>query len=134
MKVTNGEIWDSQVALGQLVREKLPVRVSYELKVLTKKVNDQWRLLNELRNQLIERHGEKDKKSGQMMVRDGTPAMEAFNKEWNELRAIEVEVDVKPVKLPEMVSSTCDKCHHNMDRPFEIPAAVLLALDKFVEV
>jgi len=38
------------------------------------------------------------------------------------------------VKLPEMVAATCDKCHHNMDKVLEIEPAILLSLEKFIEV
>ena len=37
-----------------------------------------------------------------------------------------------PVKLPEKVAATCDKCKHNMDKALEIEPAILLLLEKFV--
>jgi len=134
MKVTNAEIWGSQGAIRQMLSQKLPVRASHDFARMAKKLNEQWQVINEERNRLVTIHGEKDKKTGQTQVKVNTPEMEAFNKDFQELLAIEVDIDVKPVKLPEVIAATCDKCHHNMDRPFEIEPAILFALDKFVEV
>lgn len=48
----------------------------------------------------------------------------------------ETEFDFKDsdkIKLPKMVSSTCDKCHHNMDKSFEIEPNILAVLEPFIE-
>ena len=46
----------------------------------------------------------------------------------------EEEIVFDKVKLPEMVTATCDKCNHNMDKPFEVEPSILMALEKFIEV
>ena len=69
-----------------------------------------------------------------MSVEQGSESWEKFVSEFNELMSLEVEVVFDKIKLPEKISSTCDKCNHSIDKPFEIEAKILMALDKFVEV
>ena len=59
---------------------------------------------------------------------------DAFDKLMAEEAKINFDGIAVPVKLPEKVAATCDACHHNMDRAQEIEPAILMALEKFVEV
>lgn len=143
MKVTNRDLFDGKNALQQLVMIKLPVIQSANAAKLFRLFNDALKDLDIVRRSLIETYGT-DAKSGrgkevlEFIDIDGeekaNPAFDSFKKEWNEL--LDMEVDVKPVKvlLPQMVSSVCDKCHHNMDKPLEIEPWIIATLDKFVEV
>jgi hypothetical protein len=134
MKVTNGTIFSAREPLRILLGQKFPVMVSYKLAKMAHVVQDQLHIITETRNALIEKHGTKEKGKPGKTVPPNTPAMEAFSKELAELLELEVELKIEKVKLPEKVAATCDKCHHNMDRPLEIEPSILLALEDFIEV
>ena len=133
MKLTNGDIFGSQEPLKKLVGERLPVKVSYSLAKLVMKLNEQFKVIEEVRNGLIKKYGKTDEK-GQTQVEPDGENFPKFVGEFNELMSQEVEMVVEKVKLPEKVAATCDACHHNMDKLYEVEANVLIALDKFVEV
>ncbi len=133
MELTNGDIWGSQEPLRKLIEQKFPVMVSYKLAKLVKKLDEQYRIIEEVRNGLVKKYGEQDKE-GRIQVNPNGDNFPKFISEFNELMAQKVEVVFEKVKLPEKVASTCDKCNHNMDKMFEIEANILISLDKFVEI
>jgi len=133
VKLTNGDIWGAQEPLKKLVEQKFPVMVSYKLAKLVTKLNEQFKVIEEVRNGLIKKYGETDDK-GTISVKQEGEGWTKFVEEFNELMSQEVEVVIEKVKLPEKVAATCDKCNHNMDKPFEIEPNILISLDKFVEV
>ena len=133
MKLTNGDIFGAQEPLRAIMEQKFPVMVSYRLSKLVMKLNEPFKVIEEVRNGLIKKYGETDEK-GQTRVKEDGENFPKFVAEFNELMAQEVEVAIEKVKLPEKVASTCDKCHHNMDRELEIEPKILMALDKFIEV
>jgi len=128
--VIDGEARDP---LGELAGTKFPWMVSYNLVKLLKELDEPFKVIEEVRNGLIKKYGETDDK-GNSQVKPESENFPKFAVEFNELLAMEVEVAVKKVELPEKVAATCDKCHHNMDKVFEIEATMLMALDKFVGV
>ena len=133
MKLTNGDIWGSQEPLRKLIEQKFPVMVSYKLAKLVKKLDEQFKVIEEVRTGLIKKYGETDDK-GQIQVKPDGENFPKFAGEFNELMSQEVEMVIEKVKLPEKVASTCDACHHNMDKSFEIEPQTLIQLDKFIEV
>ena len=118
MKLTNGDIWSAQEPLRKLIEQKFPVMVSYKLSKLVMKLNEQFKVIDEVRTGLIKKYGETDEK-GNTQVKQESESFPKFVEEFNELMAVEHTIDVEKVKLPE---------------PFEIEPSVLMALDKFVEV
>ena len=133
MKLKNKDIWIAQEPLKTLMEQKLPIRVSYDIIRLVSKLSEQFKVIEETRQGLIKKYGKSDEK-GQMSVEQGSESWEKFVSEFNELMSLEVEVVFDKIKLPEKISSTCNKCNHSIDKPFEIEAKILMALDKFVEV
>ena len=153
---TSGEIFAAREPLTQLMQRKFPIGVSFKLAKLAKTVQEELKVIEELRNNLIKEYGvadeakpnqitvptiiEKLDEKGKVVMDKGKPVMIAnpnfakFLDEVNELMSQEVKIVVEKVKLPEMVASTCDKCNHNMDKALEIEPAVLMLLDKFIEV
>jgi len=132
MKLTNGDIFSASEPLKKLMDIKLPVKTSYQLAKLASKLNEQLKVIDEVRNGLVRSYGEE--KDGKIEVMPENPNFPKFVDEFNELMAQEVEVVFEKVKLPETVAATCDKCHHNMDKALEIEPSALMALDKFIEV
>ena len=153
---TSGEIFAAREPLAQLMQQKFPIRVSYKLAKLASTVQVELKVIEELRNALVKEYGvadetnpnqvtvptiiEKLDEKGKIVMDKGksvmipNPGFVKFLDEVNELMAQEVKMVVDKVKLPEMVASTCEKCHHNMDKALEIEPAVLMLLDKFIEV
>jgi len=150
MELSNKDIWAARIALNQLASQKFAVMTSYKLAKAGHILRGQLEVIDETRNKLIEKHGqpgpngkptllqqidsetEKDKTGNPVKVYN--PEWEKFNAEFAELLAQKVELKIEKVKLPEMVASTCDKCHHNMDRPLEIEPEILMALDMMIEI
>jgi len=133
VKLTNGDVFVAREPLQKLLGEKFPVKVAYGLAKLSSKLNDQLKVIDDVRNGLVKTHGETDDK-GQLAVKQGGANWEKFVEEFNELMAQEVTIAFDKVKLPENVASTCDQCHHNMDKAFEIEPMILIQLEKFLEV
>ncbi len=133
MKLKNVDIWRVQEPLKKLIEQKFPVMVSYKIAKLVSILNEQFKVIEEVRTGLIKKYGAQDER-GQTLVKQEGENWTKFVGEFNELMSQEVEVKFDKVKLPEKVASTCDKCSHNMDRAFEIEPQVLIALDNFIEV
>jgi len=139
MKLDNGTIFMAREPLGKLMEQRFPVKVSYNLAKMVSKLNEQLKVIDEVRNGLIRTYGKPDKDNPQQIsVPQGSKDFTKFMEEFSELMNKEEEIDFGktevPVKLPEKVAGTCDSCHHNMDRMLEIEPSVLMALDKFIEV
>lgn len=133
MKLTNGDVFAAREPLQELINQKFPVMVSYKLAKLVSKLNEQFKVIEDVRMGLIKKYGKQGEK-GQMSVSPEDEGWESFAEEFDELMRQEVEIVFEKVKLPEKVASTCDKCNHNMDKLFEIEPKTLMVLDKFVEV
>jgi len=135
MHLTNGDIFQALEPLRAIMEPKFPVTVSSNLVKLAMKLNEPFKVIEEVRNGLIKKYGETDER-GRTQVQEDSESFPKFVAEFNELMALEVEPEIvfEKVKLPVKVASTCDKCHHNMDRELEIEPKILMALDKFVEV
>ncbi len=157
MKITNGELFSTVEPMKKLLEERLPVRVSYSLVKLVTSLEPHLKTINGVRDKLIKQYGELvvgspgnfivktivEKKTDKGKVVTGpdnkpvmveNPDFPKFQEEMQVLFDEEVEVAFEVVKLPEQVASTCDKCHHNMDKALEMEPSVLLALKTFVTV
>lgn len=161
MKLNNGEIVNAKAPLAKLLKERFPIRVSYSLAKVVQAMKDQTATVEKLKDGLIKNHGtplkdmpslyeileviDKTDDDGNVLtdkagkpIRQDNPDYPIFVEEMMELLDEETEIDFGatkvPVKIPEKVATTCDKCHHNMDREIEIEPEILLALDKFVTI
>lgn len=130
MKLKNKEILNANEPLGNLMRERFPVKTSFALVKLATSLKAPIENFEATRKSLIQKYDitveEGQVKSTQ---EDG---VEKFISEVNELGEEEVDVKIEKFSLPEKVSATCDACKHNMDRPLEIEPIVLMALEKFI--
>ncbi len=149
LTLTNGELKAMQVPLQMLNQQRLPYPTTKALVKLSLKIQDALRDIEEHAEVLRQRHGVKNP-HGQYYVprtlkqlNENTkkeeeipnPAYEDFGRDYAELleQTQEIEFEGK-IKLPEKVASTCDKCHHNMDRPLEIAPEIILPLEKFIDI
>jgi len=133
MEITNREIFESRNAIQELLRYKLPIKPSMQVAKLSRKVNELLKDIDVVRKGLIEKYGEKNEKGG-MEVKQTNEHYPVFMSEFNELLSLNVQITVEKVRMPEMIPSTCDFCHHNMDKKLEIEPWILAALEKFIDV
>ena len=158
MKLTNGEIFKTRHgmdrdgkpvdALGELLQQKLPVKVSLEVVKLAQKLSEYLKPIEDVRDGLVKQYGtplpngmvsmqptiEIKDEDGKVTGTEPNPQWQKFNEEYAELMAQEVEVVFTPVSLPEKVAATCDKCNHNMDKALEIQPSILMVLEKFITI
>jgi hypothetical protein len=123
MKLENGDIFMAKEPLQKLLEQKLPVMISYKLAKMVGKLNEQYKVIEEVRQGLVKKYGTADEKN-RLTVNPDSPNWDKFMSEFAELMGQEVEIVTEKVKLPEIVDG----------KPLEIEARVLMALDKFVEV
>lgn len=119
MQITLKELLESEGSLSKLLTLPLPIKTSYRLTKLTKKVNSELRDFKEKRNELILKHGEKDEK-GRASVKADSPQMVEFAKEMNDLIGLDINLD-------------CDRVSINMTDDLKLSAVDLVALEKFVD-
>lgn len=133
MKVTNGEIFSASGALAKLVQCDFPVKDSIALRQLINKLNEPFKLIEDVRQGLIRKHGKEVLKgSGQLEVigfndPKGRPMSKSYPEfvgEFTVLMAQEVEVDFEKVKLPAEIDG----------KPLQLSVNDLIALEKFIEV
>ena len=135
MKLSNGDIFMAREPLAELMEQKFPVKVSYNLAKMASKLQEQLKVIDDVRNGLIKTYGKADKENPQQLtVAQDSKNFPKFMEEFAELMNQEVEIVFDKVRLPEKVAGTCDKCSHNMDKSLEIEPKTLLALEKFIEV
>ena len=120
MKLTNGEIFNAKEPLGELMKQKFPVKVSYGLAKLASKLNDQLQVIEKVRQGLIQTYGEKNPDNPmQTRVVPGSEGFPKFAEEYGELMSQTIEIVIDVVTLPDTL---------------EIEPAILMALDKFIKV
>lgn len=137
MKLKNSEIWEAYPKLVELSRVKLPVKTSLKVAKLANKLRQPFSIIDGERNKLVQKYGTQDKETKLLSVQPDNENAPAFFKEFNELMEIEWDEDfeLERVRLPEKITGTCDKCHHNMDVSFLIEPEILMPLaEHFIEV
>ncbi len=158
MKLTNRELYRTRNgfdregkpvdALGVLLQMSLPWKASMEVVKLAQKLKEYIDPIQEVKAGLLKQYGtiqangrpgmsnfiETKDEDGKVTGTEPNPQWPKFESEYEELMKQEVEVVFQPVALPEKVAATCDKCHHNMDKPLEIQPSILMVLEKFIKV
>lgn len=133
MLVTNRDIFEGRNALQELLRCKMPVKNSYQVAQMSRKFNEALGDIDTVRRTLIEKYGTVDKRGGKQ-VEENNENYDKFMAEFGELLDLEITIVVSKIRIPDLISATCDKCEHDMSRKFEIEPWILSALYKFVEV
>ncbi len=119
MKVTNAELFNAIEPFKELMRAKMPAKVSYEIIRLVKKLDEYLQPAETVKNDLIRRYGKEDPETLIPQVAPGDPGYKDFVEEYGELLKIEHDIDISVVILP---------------GDTEIAAGALMALEKFVTV
>jgi len=134
MKLTNMEIFNAKGPLEQLMNERLPVKTAYGLAKIAAKLTAQLKVIGDVHNGLIRTYGVPDPKNRNQLsvlpfieqtdaagktVTVENPQFAKFTAERDELMRMESEIVFDKVKLPDTL---------------EIPATVVMALEKFITV
>ena len=135
MKVKNQVIYMAGNVIQRLGEVKLPVRTSLAVAKLTVKLVDAQKPIEQVRKDIVKEYLPLKKDDKGLDIPLTADQQIELESKVNELMEEETDLDWKDkIKLPEMVSSTCDKCHHNMDKPLEIESNILAILEPFIEV
>lgn len=123
MNLTNNEVWNAREPLLKLMGERFPVKTAYELAKLARKLKDQYEVIEDVRNGLVQTYGEKNG-VGQITVETTSGNWEKFLSELTELMDTEVEIVCDKVHLPEKVD----------EKTIAIEPNILMSLERFVDV
>ena len=117
MKLTAGEVYQAYQSVQELAKEKLPVKAAYWLNRMLRKLEPEFKTIDDQRNELIKKHGT-TQDDGSTQVMNGS--LPAFMSDFQSVLATEIEVDCPTVKL-ELLGDG------------EIAGGALVPLDKFIE-
>lgn len=99
MKLKNGDLFLCKEPLKRLVeRDDIPIKYGLPIARLARKLGEEIDLIDQKREGLIRKYGEQKDKN--VSITPESTNWEKFVNEFNELIEIEVEVNVKPVKIP----------------------------------
>ena len=103
MKLSNYQIMNSENTLFKLKDMELPIKVAYKLNKAIKEIAVKIELINEVKNELIMKHGECD--NGNYFINnENKDAVEKFVKDFKEVLNIEEEVNIDPFDLNDFES------------------------------
>ena len=122
MRFRNEEIWNARAAIQRLIEEKLPVKVSYGLAKIANKVNEQLKIIEQVRMGLLRKYGERTESGWE--VKNNSEKFGKFMEEVQELLAQEVELVIEKVTLPTEINGEL----------FQLEPRILMALEKFVGI
>lgn len=136
MELTNADIYNAKEPFGELMREKLPVKVAYGLAKIANALGPHLMVIEQVRDKLITDYGtvRDPRNPNAKSVEPGDANFPRFATEFGELMGATVEVDIEVVELPLKVSIVCGSCHQSTDRDLEIAPYILGVLAKFVKV
>ncbi len=101
MKLTNEEIYRAREPLEKLLNERFPVKISYRLAIMARKINSQCEIIDTVKNGLIETYGEVDRDNPKHLeVKPESKNFTKFIGEMEELFAQEVEFVLEKIALP----------------------------------
>ncbi|MDO8706415.1 MAG: hypothetical protein Q7J84_15860 [Sulfuricaulis sp.] len=121
MEVQNGDVYQAQKPLQELLAEVWPVKTAYGLAKLARKINEQYAIIESVRIKLFQQYGD-DKGNGTYQIDAEHANWAQFRDAHNELMGEKCELEnVWVVKLPS-------------DNGAKASAKTLMDLDRFVEV
>jgi hypothetical protein len=95
------KLLDAVQALNSLFSQKLPVRISYPISRMISLVNQEIKHTKELRNNIIEKLGNKTEQ-GFVIDKDDKEAVAEYEKQIADLLSIEIDLPIQPIKLQDI--------------------------------
>lgn len=106
MKLSNKKLVDVIEGIGNIVNMTLPVKVSYAILKNVTKIEKELEIYHKERERLVAKYGEK-KESGNLKISEDGKVniedVEGWNKEFNELLNIKVDIDIHKFKIDEIM-------------------------------
>ena len=116
MKVTLGDARGIMAGLPEVMKEKLPMKMSYWFARTIRELTDHTQDTEGVRKKLVEKYAAKDKK-GKFIEKDGQydiKDIEGFNKEFQPILDQEIEIKYDGITLEELEKITgeqeCPEC------------------------
>ncbi|WP_115716773.1 hypothetical protein [Amedibacterium intestinale] len=97
MKLTNGTIFNAQIALNKLSNADLPIKTAYAVKKNVDALKKQIAFISERRNELIRKYGKED-----MIDKEDKEAIEKFVNDFNEILGIEEEIEISTIDVEKL--------------------------------
>lgn len=111
-------------SLNKLLDKELPLKISYSLFKLAKRLNEEYKFYNTKRQELIEKYAERDEKNNIKTENNTIPIQKELVEECNskllELNNFEFEIEFKPISI-------------DLLGDLSITPKDLLILDKFIK-
>jgi len=123
MKLENGEIFTGVPALNTLYDMEWPVKVSFALARLSRKLQEPYKDIEKVKDGLVRKYG-KENADSKIELKPEDPNWEKFANEFNELMAQTTEIVFEKIQLPEEVDG----------KPVTIKPNLLVPLEKFIEI
>lgn len=124
MKLSNWDIFNAAKPLEVLSKKEWPVKTSYQIIVLMKKLSGQLEVIEKIRINLIQKYGTKDEKTGGMIVPEDSENWKKFMSELNEIMRQEIDIEIEKIELPNQVDG----------KTIQIEPSALFLIDKFITI
>lgn len=113
MKLSNERILNDAAALGSISNKELPVKVSYSIAKNINKIESELKIYSNEKQKLIEKYSEKGEDGKTLIdaenkIKIQDECLEDWNKDIEELLAIECEIDIHKFHIDELVNSNCN--------------------------
>lgn len=138
MKLTNEQVYYAGEGIQRLGSIKFPIKTSLQIATLEAKLAKTIKPIAAERKAIIRKYEAKKEKGDDGNLKPLPPDLQQLME--NEIDAMmdkESDIDIKPddpIRLPEKISDTCDKCRHNMDKVFTIEPNTLALLVPFIDL
>jgi hypothetical protein len=122
MEITNGEIWIAREPLSKILQKEWPVKTAFQLAKLSREIHTGFILIETMRNDLIKKYGKLNEETKRVEIAQNSENWPMFVNDWTELLGQVTKIDLEAkIRIPDG-TIVC------------IEPAVLIALDKFIEV
>ena len=114
-------IYEGTHAIRTIIGEKLPIKGAYAIGRLAKKLEDEFKLLEDVRISLVKKFGT-EQEDGNFTIRgDDQESLNSFLAEFNEILDDDIEFTFTPIDMEQLGAVT-------------ITPALSIALDPFIKV
>ena len=112
MKLSNERILNDAQALGAITNKELPVRVSYAIAKNINKIESELKVYDSQKQKLIDRYSEKGEDGKTLIdaenkIKIQDEYLDDWNKDIEELLAIECEINIHKFHISELENSNC---------------------------
>ncbi|MHA2013298.1 MAG: hypothetical protein ACTSWG_13090 [Candidatus Helarchaeota archaeon] len=99
MKIKLSLLINSINSLNELIKKDLPIKVAYALSKNIKKINDEMRAFEDIKNKLFEKYGEDIEEKGKKFKRIKEENLKIYQEELNKIIDDVCEIDIHKVKI-----------------------------------